>query len=148
MKDANALFGYTADETLSILQSLYDNKLTTYPRVESFYLTSDMVDVIHERAAKLAARFLRVENITLTIPKRLVNDKASEEHYAIVPTDTAIKPTLMSFPEMKKHFFAHYVPPVCGAIPQIDEYYRTELKVNICDHTFSCTGSTPIRKGV
>ncbi len=36
MKDANALFGYTADETLSILQSLYDNKLTTYPPRRKF----------------------------------------------------------------------------------------------------------------
>ncbi len=45
------LFWLYRAKTLSILQSLYDNKLTTYPRVESFYLTSDMVDVIHERAA-------------------------------------------------------------------------------------------------
>lgn len=147
MKDANALFGYTADETLSILQSLYDNKLTTYPRVESSYLTSDMVDVIHERAAKLAARFLRVENITLTIPKRLVNDKASEEHYAIVPTDTAIKAHIDELPRNEKNIFLLIMYRLFAALSPDYEYYRTELKVNICDHTFSCTGSTPIRKG-
>ena len=147
MKDANALFGYTADETLSILQSLYDNKLTTYPRVESSYLTSDMVDVIHERAAKLAARFLRVENITLTIPKRLVNDKASEEHYAIVPTDTAIKAHIDELSRNEKNIFLLIMYRLFAALSPDYEYYRTELKVNICDHTFSCTGSTPIRKG-
>lgn len=106
-----------------------------------------MVDVIHERAAKLAVRFLRVENITLTIPKRLVNDKASEEHYAIVPTDTAIKAHIDELPRNEKNIFLLIMYRLFAALSPDYEYYRTELKVNICDHTFSCTGSTPIRKG-
>ena len=43
-RDANRLLGFTAQQTLDYLQSLYEKKLCTYPRTDSRYLTGDMAD--------------------------------------------------------------------------------------------------------
>ncbi len=68
------------------------------------------------------------EHHFLTIPKRLVNDKASEEHYAIVPTDTAIKAHIDELSRNEKNIFLLIMYRLFAALSPDYEYYRTELK--------------------
>jgi len=95
-RDANALFGFSAKETLQVAQSLYEShKVLTYPRTDSSYLTSDIVATLPERLKAVsiapyrsfAAAILR-EKINAT---HAVDDKRVTDHHAIIPTEeTAI----------------------------------------------------------
>lgn len=57
-REANRLFGYTAKETLDTLQELYEEKLLTYPRTDSRYVTSDMEETLLELAGDMMEEFL------------------------------------------------------------------------------------------
>ena len=84
-RDANRLFGMSASKTLSCAQNLYENKLITYPRTDSRFLTDDMektaLDVIS--ACRKSFPFL---NLPETNVQRLLNRKKVSDHHAIIPT--------------------------------------------------------------
>jgi DNA topoisomerase-3 len=92
-RNANVLFGFSARRTLAAAQKLYeDHKAITYPRTNSRFLTSDMIEEIRPTAgfvgrnreyAQAAAYVTRLEKLPLG---RVVNDKRVEDHHAIIPT--------------------------------------------------------------
>jgi DNA topoisomerase-3 len=79
-REANRLFGFTAQETLTILQGLYEAKLVTYPRTDSQFITDDMSDTLKKVCENLQAKKI---NVTQT-----VNNKKVSDHHAIIPTLT------------------------------------------------------------
>jgi DNA topoisomerase-3 len=87
-RDANRLFGYTAQQTLDGIQSLYDKKLATYPRTDSQYLTEDMeltakelIGVIYDVMPDFTTSNMSEPNI-----KPIMNNKKVSDHHAIIPT--------------------------------------------------------------
>ncbi len=123
-RDANKKFGYSAKETLNIMQQLYEtHKVLTYPRTDSRYLTSDVVGTIGERLEacgtgpyrKLAAK-IRGQKLD---PKKLsfVNDAKVSDHHAIIPTEQFVDLTHMTDRERKiydlvvRRFLAVLYPP-------------------------------------
>ena len=81
-REANKYFGYSAKDTLSIAQGLYEKKLITYPRTDSRFLTEDMVQGVGELLLKLEDGFkLNDSNF-----KSLFDSKKVTDHYAIIPT--------------------------------------------------------------
>ena len=88
-REANRLWGYTAQQTLDYAQALYDRKLATYPRTDSRYLTTDMADAIPVMV-NLSA--LVVPGVRGAVPigidgvGRVINDKKVTDHHAIIPT--------------------------------------------------------------
>ncbi len=90
-RDANRKLGYTASETLDIVQSLYEKKLTTYPRTDSSYLTDEMESGLYDLSI-IAMNFLDVAiGDGLEIPqetKQVINAKKVTDHHAIIPTQT------------------------------------------------------------
>lgn len=89
-RDANKLFGYTAQQTLDAAQKLYENKLMTYPRTDSCYLTDDMEQTAADmvirtaRAFKFGADFEAQQCIPDI--KRLINNDKVSDHHALLPT--------------------------------------------------------------
>ncbi|SFA58723.1 DNA topoisomerase-3 [Pedobacter suwonensis] len=89
-QEANKKKGYTADQTLSILQNLYESKLVSYPRTGSRYIGDDIFAGVPDLIAKFTshpdfgkqAQFLQ----TVTLNKRSVNAKKVTDHHAILPT--------------------------------------------------------------
>ena len=123
-RDANKKFGYSAKETLNIMQQLYEtHKVLTYPRTDSRHLTSDVVGTIGERLEacgtgpyrKLAAK-IRGQKLD---PKKLsfVNDAKVSDHHAIIPTEQFVDLTHMTDRERKiydlvvRRFLAVLYPP-------------------------------------
>ena len=87
--DANKKFGFTADETLRTVQSLYEKKLVTYPRVDTTYLTEDL----HPKVPKILNNLKQYEYLTQILlekpiakRKTIFNDKKITDHHAIIPT--------------------------------------------------------------
>ena len=94
-REANRRFGYTAQETLSIAQSLYEkHKLTTYPRTDSRYLTTDMKAQIPQLLKKIASVYpesvpfiQKIASKKLPLDKRIINDSKVSDHHAIIVTN-------------------------------------------------------------
>ena len=86
-RDANRILGYTAQETLDAAQSLYEEKLITYPRTDSQYLSDDMEQTAEELAELLdgGLDFLELEDYEPAVDRTLNSSKVSD-HHAIIPT--------------------------------------------------------------
>ncbi len=106
-RDANRKFGYSAKETLNLMQRLYENhKVLTYPRTDSRYLSSDLVPTLKERLEaiqvgpyrSLAARAAK-QNFSGKFS--FVNNAKVSDHHAIIPTEQYVQLTAMS-PEERK----------------------------------------------
>ena len=86
----NRLYGLSASKTLELAQSLYENKLLTYPRTDSQYLSQDMKGKVVSALRKLKTE--KQEEITgldldnLSFNTRIINDKKVTDHHAIIPT--------------------------------------------------------------
>ena len=88
--DCNKRFGFSADETLKAIQNLYEKKLTTYPRVDTQYLSEDIHPKVAGILTKMGPYQLYIEPILAkgTIPKskRIFDNKKVTDHHAIIPT--------------------------------------------------------------
>ncbi|WP_454192555.1 DNA topoisomerase III [Paenibacillus sp. Marseille-Q7038] len=106
-RDANKRYGFSAKETSNLLQRLYEqHKLVTYPRTDSRYLTSDMIDTLKERLESVAvgpysalARPLLRKSLPIT--KRIVDDSKVTDHHAIIPTEQTVILNALSTDERK-----------------------------------------------
>ncbi|MDO4301903.1 MAG: DNA topoisomerase [Clostridia bacterium] len=88
-RTANKLLGYTANQTLDIVQSLYEKKLVTYPRTDSNYITHDMSAKIPELVNLIYIKFIpgftQTESTNIDVSV-IVDDKRVTDHHAIIPT--------------------------------------------------------------
>jgi len=150
-RDANRLFDFSAKETLAIMQSLYENhKVLTYPRTDSRYISSDMVDTLKDRVKACAvgpyrelARPVLQKQIAAT--KAFVDDSKVSDHHAIIPTEETAGPGALSVREKKiydlviKRFFAVLYPPF--------EYEQTTIKAEIGGEPFIASGKIVLKEG-
>lgn len=106
-KEASKKFGFSPKQTLNLMQNLYEHhKVLTYPRTDSRYLTSDMVDTLKERLKacsvgpyrQIASSLLRKE---LKASKRFINDAKVSDHHAIIPTEQYVQLSSMTADERK-----------------------------------------------
>lgn len=122
-RDANKRFGYSAKETLNIMQRLYENhKVLTYPRTDSRYIGKDVAETLKERLQacavgpyrKVAGKLLRQP---IRMDKRFVDDSKVSDHHAIIPTEQFVQLDHMSSEERKiydlvvRRFLAVLYPP-------------------------------------
>ena len=88
---ANDELGFSAARTLSVMQSLYEKKLLTYPRTDSSYLTDDMAEILPGRVEMLRAFEEKAVNLLLSnglnIDGRIINNAKVSDHHAIIPTE-------------------------------------------------------------
>ena len=103
-REANRYFGFTAKKTLDLLQELYEEKLVTYPRTDSRFVTEDMIGTVEELAGKmpLMLPFVEYGQLGHNI-KRVVNNAKVSDHHAILPTKEAVEKGIMDLPVDKKN---------------------------------------------
>ena len=150
-REANQRYGYSAKETLNIMQRLYENhKVLTYPRTDSRYLTSDIVPTLKERLQacavgpyrKTAAQLARHE---IRADKSFVNNAKVSDHHAIIPTEQFIRLEQLSNEERRiydlvvRRFLA-VLSPAC-------EYEETALTGAIGSETFRAKGNVILKAG-
>ncbi len=143
-RDANKRFGFSAKETLNIMQRLYENhKVLTYPRTDSRYIGKDVAETLKERLKacsvgpyrKVAGKLI---NQPIKINKSFVDDSKVSDHHAIIPTEQFVQLEHMSSDERKiydlvvRRFAAVLYPPC--------EYEQTTLKGICGGETFSAKG--------
>ena len=144
-RDANKIYGFSAKETLSIMQKLYEHhKVLTYPRTDSRYLTSDIVDTLKDRIKAVnVSDYSKVCNKLLKsnikVNKSFVDDSKVSDHHAIIPTEERVFISNLSEKERKifdlvvKRFLSVLCPPF--------EYTETKVKGNVEGEIFVAKGN-------
>lgn len=89
-REMNRRFGMSAADTLQIAQTLYEQKLITYPRTDSRYLTADMkgqvAQILGNFQQNKAKELEKLDLTNLPFSNRIINDKKVTDHHAIIPT--------------------------------------------------------------
>ena len=145
-RDANRILGYTAQQTLDYLQSLYEKKLCTYPRTDSRFLTEDMEDSISGLVSSAAA-VCGVASPTTIHAKQVCNNKKVTDHHAIVPTVSAGKTDLMSLPLGEREVLKLAAKGLLRAICEAHRYAETVITVECASHSFTAKGKTVLVPG-
>ena len=143
-RDANKIFNYSAKETLSIMQKLYErHKILTYPRTDSRYISADVVDTLKDRLKAISiGKYSKLSSKVLRSPikanKSFVDDAKVSDHHAIIPTEQTVFLDELNDGERKiydlvvKRFLAVLYPPF--------EYEQTTVKVKVEGETFVARG--------
>ena len=102
-REANRLYGFTAQQTLDYTQSLYEMKLVTYPRTDSQYITDDMDGTARSIAESVGKKFAHFEGLVLSPDtKRVINNKKVSDHHGIIPTVELANTDISSVPNGEK----------------------------------------------
>lgn len=95
-RDANNIYGFSAKETLSVMQTLYErHKVLTYPRTDSRYLTDDIVETLKDRVkacsvGPYAKIGFKISSNPIKGNKNFVNNNKVSDHHAIIPTEQTV----------------------------------------------------------
>jgi len=149
-REANRKFGYPADKTLKIAQSLYETrKLLTYPRTDSRYLSNDMPKKIADTLQRLpepyAAMVKAPEFRPGVVTKRYYDDSKVSDHHAIVPTEKTAN--LASLPLDERNIYDMVVRRLISIHYPDYEYESAKIITNVEGCDFKSTGSTPVIEG-
>lgn len=156
-KDANKRFGYTAQETLNIAQSLYEEyKLISYPRTESRHLSTDMIGELPKVLSMILRSPYTVQSVrdvfasesivpgaitTALLRPRLsksyVDDAKLTDHHAIIPTPNTPPPTL---PDKQKNVYQLVVTRFLGIFLPPEVRDETTVFIKLAEHDFRAKG--------
>lgn len=145
-RDANKKYGYSAKQTLSLMQSLYEtHKLLTYPRTDSRYITKDVAATLPERLKAIAIgpykdaanAVLRSKPIPL---KYIVNDAKVTDHHAIIPTEQYVDLNKLSREE--RHIYDLVVRRFIAVLNAPFEYDEVQVTVTVNGRKFYAKGQS------
>lgn len=144
--ECNRIWGWSADQTLKHIQSLYEKKVTTYPRVDTTYLSSDLYPKIPEILRMMtpyAPVTAPILSSGITKSKKIFDDAKVTDHHAIIPTGQS--PAVLEGDERKLYhliavrFIAAFYPDCI--------YRQVNVKADIAGHAFKATGKLIVDPG-
>ena len=142
-RDANRLLGFTAQQTLDYLQSLYEKKLCTYPRTDSRYLTGDMADSLPVLVNLVANAMPFRKGIAITCdPQTVINDKKVTDHHAVIPTRNLKDADLSALPAGEKAVLELVALRLLCAVAQPHIYSETVVIAACAGGEFTTKGKT------
>ena len=150
-RDANKIWGYSAKQTLSIMQRLYENhKILTYPRTDSRYISTDVVSTIPERLKAISIGEYRMASSEIlkgkiNVSKSFVDNSKVSDHHAIIPTEK--KPNLSNLSSEERHIYDLVVKRFLSVLMPPFEYIQTNIKAEINKEIFIAKGQVIKSKG-
>ena len=151
-------FKINPDETLDIIQNLYEKKLLTYPRTDAKVLSTAIAKEITKNLNGLAKGYKDLEvqgdikkmidekYSTDLIKTKYVDDKKITDHYAIIPTGQGFE-NYESLPELQKKVYKVVVKRFLAIFYPPAEYSKVNVTVNIENETFYASGKVCINRG-
>ena len=147
-REANRYFGYTAKRTLDMLQELYEEKLVTYPRTDSQFVTEDMKDSVEELVEKMPVLLSFVDYGQLGHGiKRVINNAKVSDHHAILPTKEAVEKGIADLPADKKNLMMLICQQLVQATGEEYLYEQTDITVKCQEQDFKARGKIPVQMG-
>lgn len=150
-RDANKIFGYSAKETLNIMQKLYEShKVLTYPRTDSRYISNDIVPTLPERLKACGVgEFRPLANKILTKPikanKSFVDDARVSDHHAIIPTEEYVN--FSAFSDKERKIYDLVVKRFLAVLFPAHEYEQLTVQATIGSEKFIARGKTVVTMG-
>lgn len=150
-RDANKIFGYSAKETLNIMQKLYEqHKVLTYPRTDSRFISQDIVATLPERLKACGiGEYRSIANKLLTKPikptKAFVDDSKVSDHHAIIPTEGYVN--YSAFTDKERKIYDLVVKRFLAVLLPAFEYEQLTLRAKIGDESFIARGKTILSSG-
>ena len=151
-------FKIKPDETLEIIQNLYEKKLVTYPRTDARVLSTAVAKEItknlngiarsfkDEEIQKLIQKMVDEKYSTNLIKTKYVNDSKITDHYAIIPTGQGFE-NYNSLPELHKRVYKIIVKRFLSIFYPPAEYNKINVTVKIDEETFYASGKVCIKRG-
>ena len=151
-------FKINPDETLEIIQNLYEKKLLTYPRTDAKVLSTAIAKEITKNLNGIAKNYKDIEvqgdikkmidekYSTNLIKTKYVDDKKITDHYAIIPTGQGFE-NYDSLPELQKEVYKVVVKRFIAIFYPPAEYSKVNVTVNIENETFYASGKVCINRG-
>ncbi len=150
-RDANKKFGYSAKETLNIMQKLYEqHKVLTYPRTDSRYISSDIVGTLPERLKACGVgEYRSLAHKVLQKPikanKSFVDDSKVSDHHAIIPTEGYVN--FSTFTDKERKIYDLVVKRFLAVLFPAFEYEQLTLRTKVGNETFIARGKTILHAG-
>lgn len=147
-RECNRIYGYTAQQTLDYVQSLYEKKLATYPRTDSQYLTKDM-----QATAASLILWLRDK---MPFGKgyagepdidRVTDDSKVTDHHAIIPTVEIARTDLSELPSGERDVLTLLAVRLLCATTQANRFEAVTAILDCQGHTFTAKGKTILQSG-
>ena len=145
-RDANRELGYTAQQTLDYLQSLYEKKLVTYPRTDSRFLTDDMEDGV-KAIVLCAAGICDLNPPRVILPGQICDSRKVSDHHAIIPTVVAGDTDQESLPAGEREILRLVARQVLMSVCEQYRYEETEVTLEAKGAVFSAKGKRVINSG-
>ena len=147
-RECNRIYGYTAQQTLDYVQSLYEKKLATYPRTDSQYLTKDM-----QATAASLILWLR-DNMPFGKGcagepdiDRVTDDSKVTDHHAIIPTVEIARTDLTELPSGERDVLTLLAVRLLCATTQAHRFETVTAMLDCQRHTFTAKGKTILQSG-
>ena len=149
-RDANRLLGYSAHQTLKYAQSLYEKKLTTYPRTDSCYIADEDEEMLEELAEELEGLLgITPEDVDDAVPRtrRTVNREKVADHHAILPTRSMLQADLDALPKGEQHILKLIIARTLMAVSKPFRYLETLLTTECAGEEFTAKGKEILDEG-
>lgn len=148
-REANRQFGYTAKQTLDYLQTLYDNKLATYPRTDSSYLTEDMEQTALDMVKTIITAIPEFNSVSLPAPdiKHCLNNKKVSDHTAVIPTAEIANANLAALPTGERNILLLISAKLLLAAAQPYKYESVKTVISCEDNDFYTSSKTVVESG-
>ena len=146
--ECNKKYSYSADETLRLIQSLYEKKVTTYPRVDTTYLSDDIypkIPGIMQAMKPYAGLIQPVLAGKLPKTKKVFDNSKVTDHHAIIPTNVDPASVFLTREEklvydlVAKRFIAAFYPDC--------EFSTTTVMAKVNDYEFKASGKEILKDG-
>ena len=147
--ECNKKFGMSADDSLKTIQSLYEKKVTTYPRVDTTYLSDDIYpqvpDIMRAMApyANLTAPVLALSKLPKS--KKVFDNSKVTDHHAIIPTNVNPASVALS-PEEKRVYHLIALRFIAAFYPDC-EFNTTTVMAQVGEYGFKATGKEILKSG-
>ena len=147
-REANRYYGFTAQQTLDLVQSLYEKKLLTYPRTDSQFITDDMggtarsvIDIICRKLPVFDGIWLD-PNI-----ERITNNAKVTDHHAILPTVQFEKQDIYELPQSEQKILSLVGMRLLAATGEKHIYDETQITLSCEGYEFKSKGKTVVQEG-
>ena len=147
-RDANRLFGYSAQQTLDYAQSLYEKKLLSYPRTDSRYLTSEMEQLISHLVPAVASVFPFSAGLDLPVnAAQVVDNSKVSDHHAIIPTQSMAQGNLTDLPTGEMDILQLVCVRLLCAVGNPHTWDETAVRLDCEGVPFTAKGKTVKQMG-
>ena len=147
-RETNRYYGFTAQQTLDLVQSLYEKKLLTYPRTDSQFITEDMESTARQVIGIVSRKLPLFEGITHEPDiGRITNNAKVTDHHAIIPTVQLEKQDLGELPESEQKIIRLVAMRLLSATGEKHIYDETSVTLTCEGYEFRAKGKTVVQDG-